>query len=30
MLDKIGLSFIGVVKTATVQFPMKNLSEIEI
>ena len=28
MLKQIGLRFIGVVKTATKQFPMKHLSEI--
>ena len=30
MLKRIGLRFIGVVKTATNQFPMKHLSEIEL
>ena len=29
-LKKIGLRFIGVVKTATKRFPMKNLSELEL
>ena len=29
-LKRIGLRFIGVVKTATKQFPMKHMSEIEL
>ena len=29
-LKRIGLSFIGVFKTATKQFPMMNMSEIEL